>query len=552
MTTSAPVEPTQRQVRLDTPFTDQKPGTSGLRKSSQQFEAPHYLESFVEAVFRTLTGVQGGTLVLGGDGRYGNRRAIDVILRMGAAHGLSKVIVTTGGILSTPAASNLIRKRQAIGGIILSASHNPGGPDGDFGVKVNGANGGPTPASFTDAVFECTKTLEQYTILEAPAIPIDAPGSFSIGAMQVEVIDGVDDFVALMQQLFDFDRIADLIRGDFPLAFDAMHAVTGPYASRVIESLLGAPAGSVRNGVPLEDFGGGHPDPNLTYAHELADLLLNGDAHRFGAACDGDGDRNMILGHQCFVNPSDSLAVLTANASVVPAYASGLAGVARSMPTSAAVDVVAKELGIECYETPTGWKFFGNLLDAGRITLCGEESFGTGSNHIREKDGLWAVLFWLQILAERRCSVAEIMADHWKRFGRHYYSRHDYEAVPSDAAHGLYDRLEGMLPGLIGQSLAGRSISGADNFSYTDPVDGSVTKGQGLRLLLEDGSRVVVRLSGTGTKGATIRVYLESYVPSTGDLNQDPQIALADMISGINALAEIQERTGMDRPTVIT
>jgi phosphoglucomutase len=552
MTTSAPVEPTQRQVRLDTPFTDQKPGTSGLRKSSQQFEAPHYLESFVEAVFRTLTGVQGGTLVLGGDGRYGNRRAIDVILRMGAAHGLSKVIVATGGILSTPAASNLIRKRQAIGGIILSASHNPGGPDGDFGVKVNGANGGPTPASFTDAVFECTKTLEQYTILEAPAIPIDAPGSFSIGAMQVEVIDGVDDFVALMQQLFDFDRIADLIRGDFPLAFDAMHAVTGPYASRVFESLLGAPAGSVRNGVPLEDFGGGHPDPNLTYAHELADLLLNGDAHRFGAACDGDGDRNMILGHQCFVNPSDSLAVLTANASVVPAYASGLAGVARSMPTSAAVDVVAKELGIDCFETPTGWKFFGNLLDAGRITLCGEESFGTGSNHIREKDGLWAVLFWLQILAERRCSVAEIMAEHWKRFGRHYYSRHDYEAVPSDAAHGLYDRLEGMLPGLIGQSLAGRSISGADNFSYTDPVDGSVTKGQGLRILLEDGSRVVVRLSGTGTKGATIRVYLESYVPSTGDLNQDPQIALADMISGINALAEIQERTGMDRPTVIT
>ena len=552
MTTSAPVEPTQRQVRLDTPFTDQKPGTSGLRKSSQQFEAPHYLESFVEAVFRTLTGVQGGTLVLGGDGRYGNRRAIDVILRMGAAHGLSKVIVATGGILSTPAASNLIRKRQAIGGIILSASHNPGGPDGDFGVKVNGANGGPTPASFTDAVFECTKTLEQYTILEAPAIPIDAPGSFSIGAMKVEVIDSVDDFVALMQQLFDFDRIADLIRGDFPLAFDAMHAVTGPYASRVFESLLGAPAGSVRNGVPLEDFGGGHPDPNLTYAHELADLLLNGDAHRFGAACDGDGDRNMILGHQCFVNPSDSLAVLTANASVVPAYASGLAGVARSMPTSAAVDVVAKELGIDCFETPTGWKFFGNLLDAGRITLCGEESFGTGSNHIREKDGLWAVLFWLQILAERRCSVAEIMAEHWKRFGRHYYSRHDYEAVPSDAAHGLYDRLEGMLPGLIGQSLAGRSISGADNFSYTDPVDGSVTKGQGLRILLEDGSRVVVRLSGTGTKGATIRVYLESYVPSTGDLNQDPQIALADMISGINALAEIQERTGMDRPTVIT
>ena len=552
MPTSAPAEPTQRRVKLDTPFTDQKPGTSGLRKSSQQFEQPNYLESFIEAVFRTLPGVQGGTLVLGGDGRYGNRRAIDVILRMGAAHGLSKVIVTTGGILSTPAASNLIRQRQAIGGIILSASHNPGGPDGDFGVKVNGANGGPTPASFTDAVFTCTTTLEQYSIVEAAAISLEAPGQHSIGAMQVEVIDGVDDFVALMQQLFDFDRISDLIRSDFPLAFDAMHAVTGPYAPRLLEGLLGAPTGSVRNGIPLEDFGGGHPDPNLTYAHELADLLLKGDAYRFGAACDGDGDRNMILGQRCFVNPSDSLAVLTANATVVPAYASGLAGVARSMPTSSAVDVVAKELGIACFETPTGWKFFGNLLDAGKITLCGEESFGTGSNHVREKDGLWAVLFWLQILAERRSSVAEIMANHWGRFGRHYYSRHDYEAVASDAAHGLYDRLEGMLPGLVGQSFAGRSINGADNFSYTDPIDQSVTTGQGLRILLDDGSRVVVRLSGTGTKGATIRVYLESYVPSSGDLNQDPQIALADMISGINALAEIQARTGMDRPTVIT
>ena len=552
MTSSAPAEPTQHQVRLDTPFTDQKPGTSGLRKSSRQFEQPHYLESFIEAVFRTLPGVQGGTLVLGGDGRYGNRRAIDVILRMGAAHGLSRVIVTTGGILSTPAASNLIRSRQAIGGIILSASHNPGGPDGDFGVKVNGANGGPTPASFTDAVYDCTKTLEQYKIVEAPAIDLDVAGSHSIGAMQVDVIDGVDDFVDLMQKLFDFDRIGDLIRGDFPLAFDAMHAVTGPYAKRLLEGILGAPAGSVRNGIPLEDFGGGHPDPNLTYAHDLAELLLKGDAHRFGAACDGDGDRNMILGQHCFVNPSDSLAVLTANATLVPAYAAGLAGVARSMPTSSAVDVVAKALGIDCFETPTGWKFFGNLLDAGRITLCGEESFGTGSNHVREKDGLWAVLFWLQILAERRCSVAEIMAEHWNRFGRHYYSRHDYEAVASEAAHGLYDRLEGMLPGLVGQPFAGRTVSQADNFSYTDPIDGSVTSGQGLRILLDDGSRVVVRLSGTGTKGATIRVYLESYVPTDGDLNQDPQIALADMISAINALAEIQQRTGMDRPTVIT
>ncbi|MCB4407900.1 alpha-D-glucose phosphate-specific phosphoglucomutase [Synechococcus sp. MU1642] len=552
MTTSAPAEPTQRQVLLATPFTDQKPGTSGLRKSSRQFEEPHYLESFIEASLRTLPGVQGGTLVVGGDGRYGNRRAIDVILRMGAAHGLSKMIVTTGGILSTPAASNLIRQRQAIGGIILSASHNPGGKNGDFGVKVNGANGGPTPASFTDAVFECTKTLEQYTIVEVPEIPLDAPGLHSIGAMQVEVINGVDDFVALMQELFNFDQIRELIRSDFPLAFDAMHAVTGPYATRLFEGLLHAPVGSVRNGTPLEDFGNGHPDPNLTYAHDLAALLLEGDEYRFGAACDGDGDRNMILGQRCFVNPSDSLAVLTANATVAPAYAEGLAGVARSMPTSAAVDVVAKELGIDCFETPTGWKFFGNLLDAGKITLCGEESFGTGSNHVREKDGLWAVLFWLQILAVRRCSIAEIMAEHWKRFGRHYYSRHDYEAVASDAAHGLYDRLESMLPSLVGQAFAGRTISTADNFSYTDPVDGSVTSGQGLRILLDDGSRVVVRLSGTGTKGTTIRVYLESYVTSSGDLNQDPQIALAEMISAINDLAEIKQRTGMDQPTVIT
>ncbi|MDB4653413.1 alpha-D-glucose phosphate-specific phosphoglucomutase [Synechococcus sp. AH-551-E02] len=552
MTSATPAEPTQREVHLDSPFTDQKPGTSGLRKSSKQFEQPNYLESFIEAALRTLPGTDGGTLVVGGDGRYGNVRAIDVILRMAAAHGLRKVIVTTGGILSTPAASHLIRSKNAIGGIILSASHNPGGPDGDFGVKVNGANGGPTPASYTDAVFECTKTLSHYSIVDATPISLKGPGQHSIGAMSVEVIDGVDDFVALMQQLFDFDEIKGLLRNNFPLAFDAMHAVTGPYATRILEGLLGAPAGSVRNGVPLEDFGKGHPDPNLTYAHDLAELLLQGDGYRFGAACDGDGDRNMILGHHCFVNPSDSLAVLTANATLAPAYAKGLAGVARSMPTSAAVDVVAKDLGINCYETPTGWKFFGNLLDAGQITLCGEESFGTGSDHVREKDGLWAVLFWLQILAKRQCSVAEIMADHWKRFGRHYYSRHDYEAVDSTAAHGLYDRLEAMLPSLKGQPFAGGTIRDADNFSYTDPIDNSVTKGQGLRILLEDGSRVVIRLSGTGTKGATIRVYLESYVANSGDLNQDPQVALGEMIRAINALAEIEERTGMKQPTVIT
>ena len=541
-----------RLVPLAEPFSDQKPGTSGLRKSSHQFETPHYLESFLEAVFRVLPGVQGGTLIVGGDGRHGNRRAISVIARMAAAHGVARLITTTGGILSTPAASNLIRQHNAIGGIILSASHNPGGPEGDFGVKVNGANGGPAPESLTDAIHACTLSLDHYRLVDAEDLDLDQPGQTSLAAMAVEVINGVDDYIALMQKLFDFEQIAELLRGDFKLAFDAMHAVTGPYASRLFEELLGAPVGTVRNGQPLEDFGGGHPDPNLTYAEELAALLLNGDTYAFGAACDGDGDRNMILGRRCFVNPSDSLAVLTANATLAPGYAKGLAGVARSMPTSAAVDVVAKELGIDCFETPTGWKFFGNLLDAGRITLCGEESFGTGSDHIREKDGLWAVLFWLQILAARRTSVAAIMSDHWNRFGRHYYSRHDYEAIASDAAHGLYDRIKAMLPELVGQEFAGRTIATADDFAYTDPVDGSLTSGQGLRLLLDDGSRVVLRLSGTGTKGATLRVYLESYVPPSGDLNQDPQQALGALIEAIDALAEIRQRTGMAVPTVIT
>ena len=541
-----------QQIPLDQPFLDQKPGTSGLRKSSRQFETPHYLESFIEAILRTVPGIAGGTLVVGGDGRYGNRRAIAVIARMAAAHGVAKIITTTGGILSTPAASNLIRQRQATAGIILSASHNPGGPDGDFGVKVNGANGGPAPESLTDAIYACTQQLDGYRIHDDVALNLESPGQQSIGSLQLAVIDGVDDYVTLMQKLFDFDAISDLLKGDFPIAFDAMHAVTGPYAKRLLEGLLGAPAGSVRNAVPLEDFGGGHPDPNLTYAHDLAELLMGSDAYRFGAACDGDGDRNMILGTRCFVNPSDSLAVLTANANLVPAYADGLAGVARSMPTSAAADVVAKELGIPCFETPTGWKFFGNLLDAGRITLCGEESFGTGSNHIREKDGLWAVLFWLNILAKRREPVAQIMAEHWSRFGRHYYSRHDYEAIASDAAHGLYNRVKEMQPSLVGQGFAGRSIATADDFAYTDPVDGSITTGQGLRLLLDDGSRVVLRLSGTGTQGATLRVYLESYVPASGNLSQDPQAALGDLITAIDNLAEIKSRTGMDKPTVIT
>ena len=553
MTLSSPsTEFSVQQIKLPEAFQDQKPGTSGLRKSTQQFEQPHYLESFIEAIFRTLPGVQGGTLVVGGDGRYGNRRAIDVITRMAAAHGLGRIVLPPGGILSPPAASNLIRQGQAIGGIILSASHNPGGPKGDFGVKVNGANGGPAPESLTDAIYACSQQLDGYRIASGASLPLDAPAEHQIGALNVEVIDGVDDYLQLMQQLFDFDLISDLLKGSWPMAFDAIHAVTGPYASKLFEQLLGAPSGTVRNGRCLEDFGGGHPDPNLTYAKDLATLLLDGDDYRFGAACDGDGDRNMILGQRCFVNPSDSLAVLTANATLVKGYASGLAGVARSMPTSAAVDVVAKQLGINCFETPTGWKFFGNLLDAGRITLCGEESFGTGSDHIREKDGLWAVLFWLSILAKRQCSVAEVMQQHWSTYGRHYYSRHDYEGVETDRAHGLYNGLRDRLSELTGTSFADSRIANADDFAYSDPVDGSLTQKQGLRLLLEDGSRIILRLSGTGTKGATLRLYLERYVATGGNLDQNPQQALAGMIAAADALAGIRSTTGMDVPTVIT
>ncbi len=544
--------PYLNEVRFSPPFTDQKPGTSGLRKSSRQFEQPHYLESFIEAILRTLPGVKGGIVVLGGDGRYGNRRAIDVILRMAAAHGVRKVITTVDGILSTPAASHIVRQHKAIGAIILSASHNSGGPEGDFGVKVNAANGGPAPESLTNAIYSCTKGLEEYLIVENFSVPLDLPGQHKVGEMIIEIVDGLEDYVDLMQKIFDFDRISSYISSDFRIAFDALNAVTGPYARRILEDILGAPKGTVRNGIPLEDFGGCHPDPNLTYAKDLADLLLNGHDYSFGAACDGDGDRNMVLGRGCFVNPSDSLAVLAANATCVPAYRDGLAGVARSMPTSSAVDVVAKDLDVAVFETPTGWKFFGNLLDAGQITLCGEESFGTGSCHVREKDGLWAVLFWLQILAEKKSSVANLMAEHWSRYGRHYYSRHDYESVSSDIAHNLYSGLESRLPSLVGRSFAGRSVILTDDFSYTDQVDGSVTSNQGLRILLDDQSRVVLRLSGTGTKGATLRVYLESYVPSSGQLFQDPQEVLKPLISSIDSLAEITHRTGMSSPSVIT
>ncbi|ABX08017.1 alpha-D-glucose phosphate-specific phosphoglucomutase [Prochlorococcus marinus] len=540
------------RVKLGHSFTDQKPGTSGLRKSTKQFQENHYLESFIESIFRTLPGVKGGILILGGDGRFGNRKAIDVIIRMAAAHGVRKVITTVDGILSTPAASHLIRINNSIGGIILSASHNSGGKDGDFGVKINGSNGGPASESLTNSIYACSQNLKEYQIIQNQEISLSVPGEYEIFSMKVEVIDGLKDYIDLMQTIFDFDRIGAFLTKDFPIAFDALNAVTGPYAKKILEDILGACKGTVKNGVPLEDFGGCHPDPNLTYAKELADALLLGNKYFFGAACDGDGDRNMILGKGCFVNPSDSLAVLAANADCVPAYSSGLLGIARSMPTSSAVDIVAKDLGVKCYETPTGWKFFGNLLDSGQITLCGEESFGTGSNHVREKDGLWAVLFWLQILADKKCSVHELMHRHWSKYGRHYYSRHDYEEISSEIAKDLYQRVELMLPSLSGKQFGRRVVKLADNFSYKDPIDSSITTNQGLRILLDDGSRVILRLSGTGTRGATLRVYLESYVASDGNLNQDPQSALCELIRDIDYLAEITKRTGMTSPTVIT
>ncbi|TVQ19904.1 MAG: alpha-D-glucose phosphate-specific phosphoglucomutase [Leptolyngbya sp. DLM2.Bin15] len=535
------------------PFDDQKPGTSGLRKSVTAFQTRHYLENFVQSIFDSLEDYAGSTLVVGGDGRYYNRVAIQVILKMAAANGFGRVLVGQGGILSTPAASCIIRKYQAFGGIILSASHNPGGPDGDFGIKYNIGNGGPAPEKVTEAIYARSQTIDQFKILEVADVDLDQLGAVQLGEMTVEVIDAVADYAELMQSLFDFDRIrAYLTSTSFRMSMDSMHAVTGPYAQVIFEQLLGAPAGTVVNGVPLEDFGGGHPDPNLVYAHDLVELLFGKDAPDFGAASDGDGDRNMILGQRFFVTPSDSLAVLAANATLVPGYKDGLAGIARSMPTSQAPDRVAAALGIDCYETPTGWKFFGNLLDAGKATLCGEESFGTGSNHVREKDGLWAILFWLNVLAVRQESVEAIVTEHWKTYGRNYYSRHDYEEVASEPAHQLMDNLRSLAPTLKGKVYGKYEVEYGDDFSYTDPVDGSVSKKQGIRIGFTDGSRIVFRLSGTGTKGATLRLYLESYEADPTKQGLDPQDALGDLIAIAHEMAQIKALTGRDQPTVIT
>ncbi|HZV98715.1 MAG TPA: alpha-D-glucose phosphate-specific phosphoglucomutase [Methylophilaceae bacterium] len=534
------------------PFTDQKPGTSGLRKKVPVFQQTHYLENFVQSIFDTIKAPQGASLTLGGDGRYYNREAIQIILKMAAANGFGRVLVGQGGILSTPAASCVIRKYQTYGGIILSASHNPGGPHEDFGIKYNTANGGPASEKVTEAIYAASKQIAEYKVLEAFEIELDVKGVSTLGSMQVEVIDPVADYSDLMDSLFDFKAIRDLLASGFRIKFDAMHAVTGPYAREIFLSRLGADPDSIINADPLPDFGGGHPDPNLTYAHDLVEIMYGQDAPDFGAASDGDGDRNMILGKRFFVTPSDSLALIAANARLAPGYAKGIAGVARSMPTSAAVDRVAQALDIPCYETPTGWKFFGNLMDAGKVTLCGEESFGTGSNHVREKDGLWAVLFWLNILAIKRQSVETIVKRHWLQYGRNVYSRHDYEALSTDAANGVMLHLHASFAGLTGAQFGRYVVKTCDDFSYTDPIDGSVSTGQGMRILFEDGSRIVFRLSGTGTEGATLRIYLEAFEPDDSRHHLDAQQALAEMISIALHISELRQRTRRDKPTVIT
>ncbi|MRG54294.1 alpha-D-glucose phosphate-specific phosphoglucomutase [Phyllobacterium sp. SYP-B3895] len=535
-----------------TPFDDQKPGTSGLRKKVPVFQQKNYVENFIQSVFDALEGYKGETLVIGGDGRYYNRDVVQIALKMAAANGFGRVLVGQGGILSTPAASNVIRKYKAFGGLVLSASHNPGGPNEDFGIKYNIGNGGPAPEKITEAIFARSKAIKQYVIAEAADIDIDTIGKREIAGMQVEIIDPVADYAALMEQLFDFDAIRDLIKSGFTFRFDSMHAVTGPYGKEILEKRLGAPEGTCVNFVPLPDFGGHHPDPNLVYAKDLYDLLMSPDGPDFGAASDGDGDRNLIIGKGIFITPSDSLAMLAANAHLAPGYKAGLKGIARSMPTSGAADRVAEKLGIGMYETPTGWKFFGNLLDADMATICGEESAGTGSNHVREKDGLWAVLLWLNILAVRRMSVIDIAREHWATYGRNYYSRHDYEGVDTAGANKMMDDLRGKLASLPGTKVEGLTIATADDFAYRDPVDKSVSENQGIRVLFEGGSRVVFRLSGTGTSGATVRVYVERYEPDPNRHDLETQSALADLIRAAEDLAGIKAHTGRDKPSVIT
>jgi phosphoglucomutase len=535
-----------------TPFDDQRPGTSGLRKKTTAFQKPRYVENFIQSIMDCLEGFEGATLVVGGDGRFFNREAIQIVLKIAIANGFGKILVGQGGILSTPAASNLIRRNSAFGGVILSASHNPGGPEGDFGIKYNVGNGGPAPEKLTEAVFASSKSITQYKIVTAPDIDLDTLGTVRLAQGEVEVIDPVHDYAELMQELFDFDKIRRLFRTGFRFRFDSMSAVTGPYAARIFVDSLGAPPDSILNGASLPDFGGHHPDPNLINAKHLFDLAMSAGGPDLCAASDGDGDRNLIIGRGRFVTPSDSLAILAANAHLAPGYDKGIAGIARSMPTSSAADRVAARLGVALYETPTGWKFFGNLLDAGLVTICGEESAGTGSNHVREKDGLWAILLWLNILAARGESVATIVAKHWAEYGRNYYTRHDYEEVEADGANALMQALRDALPRLKGKLASGLDLTGADDFAYHDPVDGSDSEHQGIRLHFEDGSRIVYRLSGTGTSGATLRVYIERFEPDPARQNQDNEEALAGLITLSRECARIAHYTGRHAPTVIT
>ncbi len=535
------------------PFEGQRPGTSGLRKKVTVFEQPHYLENFVQSIFDSLDDFQGKTLVIGGDGRYFNRKAIQTIIKMAAANGFGELMIGKGGLLSTPAASCVIRKYQAFGGIILSASHNPGGPTEDFGIKYNISNGGPAPEKVTEAIYANTQKIESYQIADTPDIDLDTIGEKVLGETKIKIIDPVSDYAELMAKLFDFDLIRRLFEvGNFKMRYDAMHAVTGPYAKYILEEVLKAPKGTVVNGEPKEDFGGGHPDPNLVHAHKLVEYMFSDEAPDFGAASDGDGDRNMILGRKFYVNPSDSLAVIVANFWNAPGYDRGLTGVARSMPTSQAVDRVARGMGMSCYETPTGWKFFGNLLDANKATICGEESFGTGSNHVREKDGLWAVLYWLNIIAAVNMSVEEIVKAHWKKYGRNFYSRHDYEAVDSKIANEIMDNMRAMAADGVGKFYGDYEVETFDDFKYVDPVDKSESAHQGIRILFKDGSRIVFRLSGTGTQGATIRIYIEKYEPNVARHDMDPQEALAELIEIAEEISGVKAKTGRKAPDVIT
>jgi phosphoglucomutase len=540
------------QTIATTPFDDQKPGTSGLRKKVPVFQTKNYAENFIQSVFDSLSGFEGKAFVLGGDGRFYNREVIQIALKMAAANGFGRVIIGQGGILSTPAASNVIRQYSAFGGLILSASHNPGGPKEDFGIKYNIGNGGPAPESITDAVYARSLVIDQYKIADHEDVNLDAIGEVKLGQMIVQIIDPVSDYAKLMEELFDFPAISSMFKSGFRFVFDAMSAVTGPYAVEIFENRLGAPKGTVMNEIPLPDFGGHHPDPNLVHAKKLYDMMMSDNAPDFGAASDGDGDRNLVIGKHIYITPSDSLALLAANAHHAPAYKNGIAGIARSMPTSLAADRVAEKLGIPLCETPTGWKFFGNLLDAGKVTICGEESAGTGSDHVREKDGLWAVLLWLNILASRKQSAKEIVADHWQTFGRTYYSRHDYEAIDTDIANTLMADIRDNLAGLKGSSAGKHVIENADDFSYLDPIDGSKSEHQGLRIFFEGGARLVLRLSGTGTSGATLRVYMEYYEQNQSLHDLDPQDALKDVIEAAEVIAQIKSRTGRDAPTVIT